>query len=71
MDSNKDETMIIMRAPCEHMFHENCIITWMKKKQTCPMCRFNMKIKFQIKIDEQIWTCEIDFQDLLHVTLDS
>ena len=25
--------------PCGHEFHRNCMIKWLKQKQTCPHCR--------------------------------
>ncbi|KAE8734187.1 Detected protein of unknown function [Hibiscus syriacus] len=29
-------------VPCSHAFHEVCIITWLKKKNRCPCCRFDL-----------------------------
>jgi len=27
---------------CEHVYHEQCIGTWFRKKTTCPMCRYDI-----------------------------
>jgi len=29
----------IMKLPCEHYFHENCVTTWLKMHNSCPTCR--------------------------------
>jgi len=29
----------IMKTPCQHIYHENCLKEWMKKKLECPNCR--------------------------------
>ena len=37
----KDES-IISKLECKHIFHENCLNTWIDKNQTCPLCRFKI-----------------------------
>lgn len=27
-------------TPCQHMFHEECIVPWARSKGQCPVCRF-------------------------------
>ncbi|XP_057796185.1 E3 ubiquitin-protein ligase ATL4-like isoform X2 [Salvia miltiorrhiza] len=27
-------------TPCNHMFHEECIVPWVKSQGKCPVCRF-------------------------------
>ena len=29
--------------PCGHIFHSNCCLTWLRKSNTCPICRFEIK----------------------------
>ena len=35
-DNNTEETSVIM--PCGHVFHEDCLKSWIIQKQTCPIC---------------------------------
>eukprot|EP00835_Amoeboradix_gromovi_P006845 NODE_912_length_3140_cov_0.367971.p1 type:complete len:383 gc:universal NODE_912_length_3140_cov_0.367971:1364-216(-) len=32
----------VMRAPCDHVFHERCLQEWLKVKLQCPICRIEM-----------------------------
>ena len=41
----KEETSIL---ECGHKFHRKCIADWLKKEQSCPLCR----MKFDIKGDD-------------------
>lgn len=29
----------VLRTSCNHQFHRNCLLTWLKRNSTCPQCR--------------------------------
>ena len=33
----------VARLPCKHSFHQNCLVPWLKQKNTCPLCRFPLR----------------------------
>lgn len=35
-----DETQVVLS--CNHYFHEECIITWLDRNNSCPVCRNNI-----------------------------
>uniref|UniRef100_A0A7N0V8U7 RING-type domain-containing protein n=1 Tax=Kalanchoe fedtschenkoi TaxID=63787 RepID=A0A7N0V8U7_KALFE len=34
----------ILKLPCDHLFHEECIRAWLERRWNCPLCRKRIKV---------------------------
>lgn len=50
----------VIVTKCGHLYHEVCILQWLRQSQTCPTCRVGMrrtsvKKVFVVPRNENIW----------------
>ncbi|OVA09947.1 zinc finger protein [Macleaya cordata] len=46
----------VCEMPCEHLFHWICILPWLKKRNTCPCCRFQIPTDDVFGEIDRLWT---------------
>lgn len=33
----------VLKVPCEHIFHKECLVNWLKRSTICPLCRTDIE----------------------------
>ncbi|WCJ34609.1 RING/U-box superfamily protein [Euphorbia peplus] len=51
-----EEGRDVCELPCQHVFHWMCILPWLKKRNTCPCCRFQLPTEDVIGEIQRLWS---------------
>lgn len=42
-----DNNLVVLKCLGKHVFHEGCILEWVKKQDSCPLCRANISFNIE------------------------
>ena len=61
LDDNNEGDLAIRLPNCSHIFHKKCILDWLQRKCTCPVCRYEYPTDdaaFELERQERLRQCK-------------
>lgn len=65
-----EDAQRIVSLPCGHYFHLTCISPWLDQHNTCPMCRYKMKVSDADQDAERVHEMEQRFGKTSHYIIE-
>ena len=51
----KEEGDLVIRLPCLHTYHSECLVPWLQMKSVCPTCKYDLTKKWLPNLNDVIY----------------